>query len=52
MARAIDWAIARDAGNGGPFVAVNVGSDVWNYQVKDLAHAVAEVIPGVEVSDQ
>jgi len=50
MARAIDWAIARDISNGGPFVAVNVGSDVWNYQVKDLAHAVAEVIPGVEVS--
>ena len=50
MARAIDWAIARDTSNGGPFVAVNVGSDVWNYQVKDLAHAVAEVIPGIEVS--
>ena len=50
MARAIDWAIARDASNGGHFVAVNVGSDVWNYQVKDLAHAVAQVIPGVEVS--
>jgi len=50
MARAIDWAISRDASNGGPFVAVNVGSDVWNYQVKDLAQAVKEVIPGVEVS--
>jgi nucleoside-diphosphate-sugar epimerase len=50
MARAIDWAIARDASNGGHFVAVNVGSDVWNYQVKDLAHAVAQVLPGVEVS--
>jgi nucleoside-diphosphate-sugar epimerase len=50
MARAIDWAIARDAGNGGNFLAVNVGSDGWNYQVKDLAYAVSEVIPGVEVS--
>ncbi|MEJ2685032.1 MAG: SDR family oxidoreductase [Candidatus Sulfobium sp.] len=51
MARAIDWAISRDpSGNGGAFVAVNVGSDAWNYQVKDLADAVAEVIPDVEVS--
>ena len=50
MARAIDWGIARDAGNGGNFLAVNVGSDGWNYQVKDLAYAVSEVIPGVEVS--
>ena len=29
---------------------MNVGSDEWNYQVKDLAEAVAEVIPGVDVS--
>lgn len=50
MARAIDWAIAREAGNGGHFVAVNVGSDNWNYQVRDLAYAVADVIPDVEVS--
>jgi nucleoside-diphosphate-sugar epimerase len=49
MARAIDWAITRDACNG-EFLAVNVGSDEWNYQVKDLAEAVARVIPGVSVS--
>ncbi|MCP5005008.1 MAG: SDR family oxidoreductase [Planctomycetes bacterium] len=50
MARAIDWAVSRDIDNGGEFLAVNVGSDDWNYQVKDLAGAVAKVIPGVEVS--
>jgi nucleoside-diphosphate-sugar epimerase len=50
MARAIDWAITRRASNGGEFLAVNVGSDGWNYQVRDLAAAVAKVIPGVEVS--
>ena len=50
MARAIDWAIARDVSNGGKFLAVNVGSDEWNYQVKDLAEAVAKVIPGIDVS--
>jgi nucleoside-diphosphate-sugar epimerase len=50
MARAIDWAISRDTANGGEFLAVNVGSDEWNYQVKDLAEAVAKVIPNIEVS--
>jgi nucleoside-diphosphate-sugar epimerase len=50
MARAIDWAIQREVTAGGPFVTLNVGSDEWNYQVKDLAEAVAQVIPGVEIS--
>lgn len=50
MARAIDWAIAREVSKGGEFLAVNVGSDEWNYQVKELADAVARVIPGVDVS--
>jgi nucleoside-diphosphate-sugar epimerase len=50
MARAIEWAIVRDIADGGEFLAVNVGSDEWNYQVKDLAAAVAKVIPDVEVS--
>ena len=50
MARAIDWAIARDASLGGNCLSVNVGSNDWNYQVKDLAEAVATVIPGLKVS--
>jgi nucleoside-diphosphate-sugar epimerase len=50
MARAIDWAVARGVEDGGEFLAVNVGSDGWNYQVRDLAEAVAEVLPGVEIS--
>lgn len=50
MARAIDWAIGRDVANGGKFVAVNVGSDEWNYQVKDLAEAVASVMPDIDIS--
>ncbi len=50
MARGIDWAIQRDRQLGGDFLAVNVGSNAWNYQVKDLATAVAKVIPGVQVS--
>jgi nucleoside-diphosphate-sugar epimerase len=50
MARAIDWAVQRDTVNGGEFLAVNVGTDSWNYQVKELAEAVAEVIPNTDVS--
>lgn len=50
MSRAIVWAIERESSNGGSFLAVNVGSDEWNYQVKDLAHAVARLVPGTEVS--
>ena len=32
------------------FWRVNVGSNDRNYQVKDLANAVAEAVPGTEVS--
>lgn len=49
MARAIAWAIGREAENGGNFLAINVGSDTWNYQVRDLAAAVADSIPGTQV---
>ena len=45
MARAIDWGIGR---GGDDFLTVNAGADDWNYQVKDLAQAVAQAIPGVE----
>jgi len=50
MALAIDWAMQRDSANGGVFLALNSGSNAWNYQVRDLAEAVAELIPGVDVS--
>lgn len=49
MARAFDWAISREASQSA-FLAVNVGSDAWNYQVKDLADAIAKIVPGVSVS--
>jgi nucleoside-diphosphate-sugar epimerase len=49
MARAIDWAVTRDEKDGGAFLMCNTGSDVWNYQVKELAEAVAKEIPGTAV---
>jgi nucleoside-diphosphate-sugar epimerase len=50
MAKAIEWAISREIDQGGAYLAVNVGSDERNYQVRNLAEAVAEVIPDVTVS--
>jgi nucleoside-diphosphate-sugar epimerase len=50
MARAIEWAVTRDASNGGNFLAVNTGSNEWNYQVSEIAKTVADVIPGTSVS--
>ncbi len=50
MARAIDWAINKKNESGEEFIIVNVGSEEWNYKIKELADAVAKVIPDVEVS--
>ena len=49
MARAIEWAVERVASPGSPFLAVNVGSDAWNFRVRELAEAVAEALPGTRV---
>ncbi len=49
MAQAIDWAVQRHPRDGGANLTVNVGSDSWNYQVRDLAAAVAAVVPDVDV---
>jgi nucleoside-diphosphate-sugar epimerase len=45
MARAIDWAITRPQHHGGGYLAVNVGSGNWNFQVRDLANMVARAVP-------
>jgi nucleoside-diphosphate-sugar epimerase len=50
MARAIAWAISRGKSNGGRFLVVNAGRDEANYQVKDLAAAVASQVPGATVN--
>ena len=50
MARAIEWAVERRASQGGSFLAVNAGCDAWNFRVRDLAEAVATMLPGTRVS--
>lgn len=49
MARAVEWAVARDPDEAGSFLAVNVGSEEWNYRIRDLAEEVADVT-GSDVS--
>lgn len=49
MARALAWAITRPASADDRFLAVNVGSDEWNFQVAELAEAVRQAIPGTTV---
>jgi nucleoside-diphosphate-sugar epimerase len=50
MARAIEWALIRPQDTGGKYLAVNIGRNDFNYQVKDVAQVVADVLPGTEIS--
>jgi UDP-glucose 4-epimerase len=50
MSRAVVWALTRDPKEAGQYFAVNVGSDDRNYQVRDLAHAVAAAVPDTSIS--
>lgn len=50
MARAIDWASNRNQNNGGNFLVINAGSNQWNYQVRELAEKVKEIIGNVEIN--
>jgi len=49
MALAIEWAIIREYDSSSSYLAINVGADHWNFQVKDLAIAVAEIINNSEI---
>jgi UDP-glucose 4-epimerase len=50
MARAIAWAVQRPASHGGRYLVVNAGTSTGNYQVRDVAHAVARAVPGTAIS--
>ena len=41
MSRAIEWTIPRDKNIATSYLAVNRGSISWNYQVSEIAKAVA-----------
>lgn len=50
MSRAIEWAIGRETNEETRYLSLNVGSEEWNYQVRDLAQAVARGVSGTTVS--
>jgi nucleoside-diphosphate-sugar epimerase len=50
MARAVEWALIREAADGDHALSINAGSDEWNYQVRDLATSVAASVEGGRVS--
>ena len=50
MALAIEWAIGRSTTEIGNYLVVNAGTQAWNYRVRELAEAVASVIPNVEIA--
>ncbi len=51
MARGIEWALGRQVQGGKDLaLSINVGCDEWNYQVRDLANAVAQAVPGGSVT--
>jgi nucleoside-diphosphate-sugar epimerase len=50
MGRAIIWGIERKATNGGNYLVINTGSNIWNYQVKELAQAIHGILPETQVS--
>lgn len=49
MARAIEWAITRKPEQGGRLLVVNTSTNSANYQVRDLANAVAQAVPRTTV---
>ncbi len=49
MARAMAWSSRRPLEAGGNYCIVNTGSNIWNYQIKDLAHSVKSCFPQTEI---
>jgi nucleoside-diphosphate-sugar epimerase len=49
MSRAMEWALLRSR-DAGKFLAINIGHNDFNYQVRDIAETVSSIIPGTEIS--
>jgi nucleoside-diphosphate-sugar epimerase len=49
MSNALIWAAERPAENGGAYLAVNAGSDDWNFSILDLAKRVQRFYSGIEI---
>ena len=47
MARSIYWAMIRSSGDN--FLPINIGSEEWNFTIRELAESVKTVIPSVNL---
>ena len=52
MGRAIIWGIERKASNGGNYLVINTGSNIWNYQVKGTCTSHSWYIAGNQRFDK
>ncbi|WP_187262361.1 NAD-dependent epimerase/dehydratase family protein [Pontibacter beigongshangensis] len=50
LARAVEWAVTREAADGGEYLVVNAGFNDWNFRVYELARAVAYALPGITLN--
>jgi nucleoside-diphosphate-sugar epimerase len=50
MGRAIIWGISRNSSQNGNYLVINTGSNVWNYQVRELAYAINNILPATRVT--
>jgi nucleoside-diphosphate-sugar epimerase len=48
MALSIEWAINRSVGD--LFLSINIGSEEWGYQIRDLAYVVKDIIPDTVIN--
>lgn len=49
MSLAIEWGLSHNPVDEN-FLILNIGSNAWNYTVKDLAYSVKKIIPNIEIS--
>ena len=51
MSKAIEWAITERNNNpSNNFIALNIGSNEWNFTIKELADEVGKIIKGTKIS--
>jgi nucleoside-diphosphate-sugar epimerase len=50
MARAMEWGIVRSVDAGGDFLVLNIGTNAWNYRIRELADAVHIHLGNIDVS--
>ncbi len=50
VGRAVEWSITRNPHISDKFLTVNIGANKQNFQIREMAEAVAKIIPGIKIS--